>query len=124
MFGNGNSNQEKKQHPVPTDLSSEFIKEHPYSCELPDGSPIYFSQAELNFFEIFFSSKKYPQYKNILDKFCEDPKFEDLQTEVNDIIQKIDIDIRRDVMSSIVGESCQFILISSLWRELVSYQFP
>jgi hypothetical protein len=27
-------------------------------------------------------------------------------------------------MSSIVGESCQFILISSLWRELVSYQFP
>jgi hypothetical protein len=109
MFGHSQSNVEKKKTPpVPSDLPSEFLKEHPFNCELPDGSYIHFSQAELNFFEIFFSSKKYPQYKVILEKFCEDPKFEDLQTEVNNIIKGIDIDIRRDVMSSIVGNCFLF----------------
>lgn len=87
----------------PSHLSPEFIKEHPFNCELPDGTSIYFSQAELNFFEIFFSSQKYSQYKTVLDNFCEEPNFKDLQTELGNIIQNVDIDIRRDVMSSIIG---------------------
>ena len=117
MFGNFSSNVEKKHHhPHPPTLSQEFIKEHPYYCELPDGHPVYFSQAQLNFFEIFFSSKKYPQYKAVLDDFCEDKTFEDLQTEVAKIINQVDIDIRREVMSSIIGK---FGLTFSFWGKLV-----
>lgn len=112
IFGSqGTDTSKLPKPPKPAHLSAEFVQEHPFNCELPDGTSIHFSQSQLNFFEIFFSSKKYPQYKTVLDNFCEEKGFEDLQSEVMKTINQVDIDIRREVMSSIVGTAVSWVIV-------------
>ena len=83
--------------------SSDFLKTHPFHCELPDGNWVHFSPVKLNFFDVFFIGEKYPHLKEILNKFCEEEGFVSLQNELMAVLNQIDVDIRRNIMSNIIG---------------------
>lgn len=76
---------------------------------MPDGSFVHFAQEELDFFDIFFSQTKYPRYKKILETFCQQENFQDIQTELHAVINQVDVDIRRSLMSGIISTASLFL---------------
>lgn len=76
---------------------------------MPDGTFVHFAQEELDFFDIFFSQTKYPRYKKILETFSSEESFQDIQTELHAVINMVDVDIRRSLMSGIVGRPLLYL---------------
>lgn len=103
---NNSLNFEKRcLKPDTTKLDKEFLEKHPFNYEMPDGTFVHFAQEELDFFDIFFSQTKYPRYKKILETFSSEKSFQDIQTELHAVINMVDVDIRRSLMSGIVGRT-------------------
>jgi actin-related protein len=89
--------------------SPEFIKEHPYACELPDGNIARFSEDQFGLYDVFFSSKKYEKFNKVLTKYSKEPSFSSIQEDLQSVVDSVDVDAKRLVLSNIIlsgGNTC------------------